>query len=409
MPEQSNNAGGSGRGVDQGPDQGPGQGAVAQQTPESLSTVRPVPLSPTPEPEPVVVLPTPAPMPVGEPETRTPPVALVESYVRSCESARQKAAAANSTNQPPSFDADELTAFALYEFALVRGCSEVAAALAPQEWIDLTGKQLRTTSFFELFVNARTLLLQRNLFSTRTSLEGLKTLHNLRSLSLSGNPLEDADALVPLSGLSWLKTLALSDTALPADSHGTLTSFGALENLHLRNVRLSENDIRSVGALSRLKVLDLSGSLVIRLPTSPRPTEREPLALLGKLVRLREVDLTSTGATHLDFLTRATRAVEIRASGNAVTALPENPEWTSLQALVLAENPLSSLAPLASAPGRSANRVPALRTLILEATRFDDVVTASRLKSLSYFNYKKTPAAAAQRKCPLDDWDACES
>ena len=403
-PEQSNDTG-SGRSVGKGR----GQGVIAQRTPELLSTVRPAPLAPTPEPEPVVVLPSPAPLPVGEPEVRTPSEALVASYTRTCESARQKAAAARSTNQPPSFDADEQTAFVLYELALVRGCNDVAAALAPKEWIDLTGKQLRTTSFFELLVNARTLLLQRNLLSTQASLQGLKALRTLRSLSLSGNPLEDAEALMPLSGLSWLKTLALSDTSLPVDALGTLASFGALESLHLRNVRLSEEDVRSVGALSRLKVLDVSGSLVTRLPTSARAAEREPLSLLGNLVRLREVDLTSTGATHLDFLTRATRAVEIRASGNAITALPEKPQWTSLQALVLAENPLSSLAPLAPAPGRSANRVPALRTLIVEGTGFDDVVTASRLTSLSYFNYKKTPAAAAQRKCPLEDWDACES
>ncbi|MEX2121868.1 MAG: hypothetical protein WD847_19970 [Pirellulales bacterium] len=117
----------------------------------------------------------------------------------------------------------------------------------------------------------------------RESLRHLSGLTHLRTLSLGGTPIEDAD-LVHISGLRRLEVLGLHGTKIGDAGLEHLDSLANLQDLYLESTSVTDAGLASLAHLPRLKRLWLGGTKITD----------DGMVHLAKLTRLEHLSLSYT-------------------------------------------------------------------------------------------------------------------
>jgi Leucine-rich repeat (LRR) protein len=229
-----------------------------------------------------------------------------------------------------------------------------------------------------------------------TPLSGLTA---LRTLNLSETQVVD---LTPLSGLTALRTLNLGDTQVVDLS--PLSGLTALQRLYLRGTRVV--DLTPLSGLTALATLDLGGTRVVDLTALSGLTALQTLELRGTqvvdltplsgLTALQELDLRGTQVVDFAPISGLTELQTLALSGTQVVDLTPLSGLTSLEVLDLGESKVVDLTPLSGLtelcvldlsgtqvvdltplPGLTA-----LHTLCLSGTQVVDLAPLSGLKEL---------------------------
>lgn len=183
-------------------------------------------------------------------------------------------------------------------------------------------------------------------------ISGIELLPNLRTLDLSGNPVS---SLKPLAHTRKLTELRLRDTGtrslaetgieelsslpglriLDCSNTSTLTDISviaelsSLQELFLRHT--SVRDIRPIGELAGLRVLDLRGTDLSRSNLTP----------LTGLVALEELNLRECGIQDMRFISKLTGLAYLNLHSNSsIESLEPLAELTRLQTLILRNVPV---------------------------------------------------------------------
>ena len=183
------------------------------------------------------------------------------------------------------------------------------------------------------------------------SLEPLRRLGQLRSLSLNGCGLTDAHAS-GLSMLQWLTSLSLADNQF--------TSLSFVESMVLlQSLNVSSNNIQKVPSLTRLsslKNLDVSGNMINTVSWISGHQAVEMLNIgqnqisdisnLSSCVALKDLNVSYNPISSLAVLAACSRLETLDVSGTDITTLTDVQGLTRLRNLSVAYTKVTSLEPL---------------------------------------------------------------
>ncbi len=256
---------------------------------------------------------------------------------------------------------------------------QILAGFTRLNELTLSQNKVSDISPLSTLVNLKKLNLEKNQFRDISALAQLKS---LKTLNIGGNDVTDLTPLsghyqmvhlylygnknvksvLPLAGLSGLKTLYLDDIAVGDDlpvvanmtalrslsiANGQLRDTGALRNLiNLRELNLRENDIRSLVPLSNLTHLQYLNIQANRQIETIQPLENlkrleeldmqdvpagDGISALANLDRLRFLDARNCGIT----------STAVLGGLMAAGALQDNPAAQSAAEIDLRDNPLA--------------------------------------------------------------------
>ena len=180
-------------------------------------------------------------------------------------------------------------------------------------------------------------------------LTGLEHATNLRNLSLRGNKIED---ISPLSGLTMLKTLTLSEN--------NISNIDALSEMtELTHLALQENKIEDISPLEKLTMLE---TLILRennisnidalsemteLTTLYLSTNKiEDISPLEDLTMLTRLYLDGNNISDISPLEDLTMLTRLYLDGNNISDISPLSGLTMLTRLYLQENQISDISPL---------------------------------------------------------------
>ncbi len=226
--------------------------------------------------------------------------------------------------------------------------------------------------------------------SLGTPLSALAKLPNLRKLDLSGDYVTN-EALAGVALLTQLSELDLHDNFL--SSVEALAPLVNLETLDLSNNAdynnvLAPMDLAPLAGLTRLKTLDLFGTLTGTLEPLTSLTQLETLSFgarklddispLAKLVNLQSLDLQSSELTDIGDLIPLTKLQKLDLSYNPISDFTPLEGLTNLTELSLKQTTLSSLASLAP--------LTKLTTLDVSNDSLTDVTVLGNLPALQWLD-----------------------
>ena len=196
------------------------------------------------------------------------------------------------------------------------------------------------------------------------SLEDLKYMTYLESLTLSGRNMSNLNGLTELN---HLKTLNLSTCRFPANSIALIAGLPALQELNLSDCGLST--ISGLDAAQRLTSLDLSSNTIRNL---------EPLT---ELTSLTELHLQHNAVTDLTVLGSLTKLETLDVSYNSLSSITPLSGCVRLTSLNVSNNQLYDVSTVSS--------LPILSELLLDynqLTNLDGLSGCKALKTLSVSN-----------------------
>ena len=194
-----------------------------------------------------------------------------------------------------------------------------------------------------------------------TTLEDLKYMTYLESLTLSGRNMSN---LNDLSELSHLKTLNLSTCRFPADSIAQIASLPALENLDLSDCGLST--VAGLENAKKIITLNLSNNTIRNL---------EPLSGLSGLT---ELYLQHNAVTDLSLIGGLNKLEKLDVSYNSLGSITPLSGCIRLTHLNASNNQLSEVSTLSS--------LPLLEELNLDSNNLKDVDDLSGCDSLKFLS-----------------------
>lgn len=161
---------------------------------------------------------------------------------------------------------------------------------------------------------------------TTTNLQDLTLMPNLLEVTITGNRL---DSLEPLSSLTRLETLSITDASFPSDDLAYLASLPALHTLTLADCGLSTID--ALAGAQYLTYLDLSENTIRKLDALTDMTTLEALYLkhnavtsltaLSGLEELETLDISFNAVTSLSPISSCVRLSWLCADNNQLTNL----------------------------------------------------------------------------------------
>jgi NACHT conflict system protein/NACHT domain-containing protein/Leucine Rich Repeat (LRR) protein len=175
--------------------------------------------------------------------------------------------------------------------------------------------------------------------------------------------------LSPLSGLSSLQVLDLSDT--PVSDVSALSGLSSLQRLDLIGTPVS--DVSALSGLSSLQQLDLSGTPV------------SDVSALSGLSSLQQLDLDETPVSDISVLSALSSLQLLYLSGTLVSDISALSGLSSLQMLDLSGTPVSDVSALSG--------LSSLQMLDLSGTPVSDVSALSGLSSLHKLDLRGTPVS----------------
>jgi len=214
-----------------------------------------------------------------------------------------------------------------------------------------------------------------------TSLEPLRRLSQLRSLSMDGCGLTDSH-LSQLSVIIWL-------TSLSVENNSITTLAPIVSMVSLNTLDASGNQIKTVPSLNRLsalKTLDLSGNALNAVAWISGQQTVSTLNLSNNLITdisdlascsaLNDLNVSSNLLTSVSSLATCKRLETLNLSGNKIASLEELETLTGLINLSVSDTQISSLKPLSAMTG--------LTTLNVTRTSVSDFspLAGSALKNL---------------------------
>jgi internalin A len=195
-------------------------------------------------------------------------------------------------------------------------------------------------------------------------------------------------AVNPISALSNLETLTITDTAVQAEELPVIGSLSKLQNLTLQNcglstsaglenavnliyLDLSENTIRNIDALSAMKNLQ-----ELNLQNNHAVTD---LSKLSSLRALTKLDVSGNMLTTLSPITGLAGLTSIDASENTITDLSKIDQLTALTYLSVAGNELTDVSVLGGCSQ--------LSELDISGNALTDISALSTLQALTKLNF----------------------
>ncbi len=186
---------------------------------------------------------------------------------------------------------------------------------------------------------------------TVETLEDLKLLSYVRSLTIQDHAIE---SLEPLAGLSKLETLDLTGSTFPMSALEALVSLPELKDLTLARCGLAS--IEALRGLTGLTRLDLGENTLRNLDPVMDMSELRELDLrhnavtdliaLAALPYLEKLDVSHNALTTLEPLAACSRLAEIEAGTNQISALKGMDQLGMLQKLCLDYNRITDISPL---------------------------------------------------------------
>lgn len=236
---------------------------------------------------------------------------------------------------------------------------------------------------------------------TAKTLSDLAYLPFLTSLTIQEAEL---DSFAPLSALSALEELVITDCAVNGEALQSIASASKLNRLTLRNCRLSS--ITALSAASKLTYLDLSNNTIRDLDALESMTELTHLDLnhnavknpdaIGTLKNLTKLDLSYNAIDSAASLAGCTGLTTLDLTGNSLTTADGLHTLTALQTLSLAFNKLTDVSALA------ANT--ALVELDISNNTIADITALKTLNALETLNFsynQVTALPAFAKNCAL--------
>jgi len=212
----------------------------------------------------------------------------------------------------------------------------------------------------------------------------------LESLTISKGIPEE---LSKISNLSSLKSVTITDTAVPQDLLGAIASFPGLNHLVLNNCELSSitalenarelthldlgnNTIRNISPLSLiqgLKVLRLSHNAV------------SDLSALSVLTQLETLDISYNTISNLSPIASLSSLTELNAEHNAITDVSALAGLADLTLLNLADNAITDVSSLQTCIN--------LEDLNISQNTIESILPLSALEHLMYFDFSENQVA----------------
>lgn len=197
----------------------------------------------------------------------------------------------------------------------------------------------------------------------------------------------DLESLSPISGLSSLEELIITDCTISGEDLQSIASASKLTRLTMTNCRLSS--ISALSAASKLTYLDLGNNTIRDLSVLEGLSELTYLDLnhnavkeldaIGSLKKLTELDLSYNSIDTAVPLGGCTGLTALDLTGNSLTTTEGLENLTALETLSLAFNKLTDVSTLA------ANT--ALVELDISNNSIEDITALNTLNALETFNF----------------------
>lgn len=266
-------------------------------------------------------------------------------------------------------------------------------ALIRQELGVTAGVQLKTDDLWKI----TSLTVNENM----ESIDDLKLLTQLQSLTIENRPL---DGLEMISPLTQLKTLTIRGCTLSSKDVSRIGALPNLEELVLSNCSLT--DISGLSASKKLTALDLSGNAIRDVSALSMMEHLVSLNLsnnaltslnsLSALTQLVSLDVSYNSLTSLAPLTSCSALSELKASNNKIDEIPIFQNTAVLTVLDLANNELTSVDP--------AGKYDNLRELNVsknKLTHVSDLALLSKLERVDFSRNEITVLPYWEKTCAL--------
>ena len=220
--------------------------------------------------------------------------------------------------------------------------------------------------------------------STAKSLSDLFQLPFLTKLTIDG---ADLDNLSPITSLSSLEELIITDSTISGEDLQAIASVPRLTRLTMTSCNLS--GISALSAATKLTYLDLGGNTIRDLSALAEMTELayldlnhnavKELDVLGGLKNLKELYLSYNAIDTAVSLGGCTGLTILDLTGNSLTTTEGLENLTVLQTLSLAFNKLTDVSTLANST--------ALIALDISNNSIEDITALHTLNAMETFNF----------------------